>query len=148
MDFTGKTRDEIVASLADKPRSALVEMIVSMASVEQWFKPGEIAARRRMNVRDVRKAMKAGKLGGGYYRRAANSMLVPASAIAAWDRSFFIATNKKEDRAHTGFEGEKIGAKRAHRAERNGQRSGQKVRKRPRRLVDHYVSEFGSMDVF
>jgi hypothetical protein len=103
MNLTGKTREEIADNLAGAPRSRLIDIIVSMATLEQWFKPSEIAVRRRMNVRDVRAAFKAGKLGGGYYRRAGNSMLASASAVASWDRSFFIATHKKEEAPNTGF---------------------------------------------
>jgi hypothetical protein len=93
MNLTGKTRDEIEAALAGVPRAQLIDMIASMAALEPWFKPSEIAARRRMSVRDVRQAMKDGKLGGGYFRRAGNSMLASASGVRAWDRLFFVSAN-------------------------------------------------------
>ena len=53
-------------------------------------------------------------LGGGYYRRAGNSMLASASGVAAWDQSFrvpagAIATHKKRKSAgRVGLLGGKI----------------------------------------
>lgn len=96
MNLVGKTAEEIADTLKDAPREQLVEMVVSMATVEPWFKPTQIAARRQMNVRDVRAAMKAGKMGRGYYRRAGNSMLASASGVAAWDRSFFVEVDDQK----------------------------------------------------
>ena len=93
LNLTGKTREEIAKTLKDVPRSELIEMVVSMATLEPWFKPSEIARARRTPVRTVREALKAGKLGGGYYRRAGNSMLASASGVAAWDASFFVSVN-------------------------------------------------------
>ena len=90
INLTGKTKEQIEKALKDAPRSRLIDIIAEVATVEPWFRPSEIARRRRMNVRDVRKAMKAGKLGGGYFRRAGNVMLASASGIAAWDRSLFV----------------------------------------------------------
>lgn len=92
IDLTGKTREEIEATLEDVDRPELIDMIVEMATLEQWFRPSEIARRRRMNVRDVREAMKAGKM-GGYFRRAGNAMFASASGVAAWDRRFFVSAN-------------------------------------------------------
>jgi hypothetical protein len=48
-----------------------------------------------MNVRDVRKAMTAGKmvhplLGAGYFCRSENSKKVAASAVNSWRRLFFV----------------------------------------------------------
>ena len=45
MKLCGKTREQIEAVLAGKTRSELLDIIFSLSTVEQLFKPAEIAAR-------------------------------------------------------------------------------------------------------
>src|SRR5205823_14448589 len=87
MKLTGKSREEIKRKLAAKSRAELLEVIYSLATVEQLFKPAEIAARSCINKRAVLKDIRDGKF-GHYYCRAENSIAVPASGVNQWRRSF------------------------------------------------------------
>jgi hypothetical protein len=87
MNLHGKSRDEIEAVLAKKSRVELLDMIFSLVTVEQFFKPAEIAARTCLNKRAVLRDIRDGKF-GDYFCRAENSIAVPASGVNAWRRSY------------------------------------------------------------
>jgi hypothetical protein len=88
----GKTREEIGRVLANKSRSELLDVIFSLSTVEQWFKPSEIAARSCINKRAVLKDIRDGKF-GTYFCRAENSIAVPASGVNQWRQSFRLPAN-------------------------------------------------------
>ena len=92
MNLAGKTRQQIEIALGKKSRSELVDIICSLATVEQWFKPSEIAARSCLNKRAVLKDIRAGKF-GDYYCRAENSIAVSATGVNQWRRSFRVPVN-------------------------------------------------------
>ncbi len=87
MNLRGKTREQIEVALRNSSRSDLLDLIFSLATVEQLFKPSEIAARSRLNKRAVLRDIRAGKF-GHYFCRAENSIAVPASGINDWRRAF------------------------------------------------------------
>ena len=89
MNLRGKTREQIESALAQKSRSELLDVIFSLATVEQSFKPSEIAARSCLNKRAVLRDIRAGKF-GPYYRRAENSISVPASGVNKWLQTFVV----------------------------------------------------------
>ncbi len=89
MNLRGKTREEIEAKLANKSRAELLDLIFSLITVEQLFKPTEIAARSCLNKRAVLRDIREGKF-GDYYCRAENSIAVPASGVNAWRRAFSV----------------------------------------------------------
>lgn len=88
----GKTREQIEAALAGKSKAELVDIIYSLATVEQWFKPAEIAARSCVNKRAILRDIRDGKF-GDYFCRAENSIAVPASGVNKWRRSFLVPQN-------------------------------------------------------
>ena len=92
MNLRGKTREQIEATLATKSRSELVDLIFSLVTVEQWFKPSEIASRSCVNKRAILRDVRAGKF-GTYYCRAENSIAIPASGVNQWRRSFEVPGN-------------------------------------------------------
>jgi hypothetical protein len=83
--------NDLMAELEGKSRIELCEIIVSLLSLEPLFTAQQIALRSGMNVRDVRKAINAGKIGGGFFCRGPNSKKVAASAVNAWRQSFFVS---------------------------------------------------------
>jgi hypothetical protein len=83
--------ENIIAELEGKSRVELYEIIVSLRTVEPLFSAQQVALRSKMNVRDVRKAINEGKLGGGFFCWGANSKKVSASAVNAWRQSFFVS---------------------------------------------------------
>lgn len=85
----GKTREEIEAALEGSSRSELIDVIFSVATVEQLFKPNENAARSCLNKRAVLRDIRDGKF-GDYFCRAENSIIVPASGVNAWLRRFTV----------------------------------------------------------
>jgi len=87
MNLCGKTRQQIETALAGESRSELLDIIFSLSTVEQLFKPSEIAARSCLNKRAVLRDIREGKF-GRYYCRAENSISVPASGVNQWRRSF------------------------------------------------------------
>jgi len=89
MKLHGKTREQIQAALVNKSRCELIDVIFSLATVEQWFKPSEIAARSCLNKRAVLKDIRDGKF-GPYYCRADNSISVPANGVNKWRRAFLV----------------------------------------------------------
>ena len=91
----GKTREQIESALAGKSRSELLDIIFSLTTVEQLFKPAEIAARSRLNKRAVLRDIRDGKF-GPYFVRAENSIAVPASGVNKWRRSFVVRENGEQ----------------------------------------------------
>ena len=89
MNLKGKTREQVQAVLANKSRLELLDIIFSQATVEQLFKPAEIAARSCINKRAVLKDIRDGKF-GPYFCRAENSIAVPASGVNSWRRRFLV----------------------------------------------------------
>ena len=89
MNLSGKTREQLATMLAHKSRSELLDIIFSQATVEQLFKPAEIAARSCINKRAVLKDIRDGKF-GPYFCRAENSIAVPASGVNSWRRRFLV----------------------------------------------------------
>lgn|SRR5215813_898407 len=96
MNLHGKTREQIESLLVGKTRSELLDVIFSLTTVEQFFKPSEIAARSCLNKRAVLRDIRAGKF-GSYYCRAENSIAVPASGVNEWRRRFRVLVNGKQE---------------------------------------------------
>ena len=96
MNLCGKTREQIEAVLAGKTRSELLDIIFLLSTVEQLFKPAEIAARSRLNKRAVLRDIREGKF-GDYFCRAENSIAVPASGVNKWRRSFLVRPNSNKN---------------------------------------------------
>src|SRR5438132_8168544 len=89
MNLQGKTREQIETALVHKSRSDLLDIIYSHVTVEQLFKPSEIAARSCINKRAVLKDIRDGKF-GPYFCRAENSIAVPTSGVNSWRRRFLV----------------------------------------------------------
>lgn len=87
MNLQGKTREQIENALVGKTRSELLDIIFSLTTVEQLFKPAEIAARSRLCKRAVLRDIRDGKF-GDYFCRAENSIAVPASGVNKWRARF------------------------------------------------------------
>jgi hypothetical protein len=94
--LAGKTREQIESALAGKSRSELLDIIFSLTTVEQLFKPGEIATRSRLNKRAILRDIRAGKF-GDYYCRAENSIAVPASGVNEWRNNFRVPAKPKQE---------------------------------------------------
>jgi len=95
MNLHGRTREEIESVLAGKTRSELLDLIFSLATVEQLFKPAEIARRSCLNKRAVLRDIRDGKF-GNYFCRAENSIAVPASSVNRWRQNFLVPTKIKQ----------------------------------------------------
>jgi hypothetical protein len=91
-NLVGKSREEVEKLLRNTTRAELIDLICSLATVEQWFKPTEIAARSCLNKRAILKDIREGKF-GDYYCRAENSIAIPASGVNQWRRSFLVPVN-------------------------------------------------------
>ena len=89
MNLRGKSREQIEATLANRSRAELLDLIFSLVTVEQLLKPAEIAARSCLNKRAVLRDIREGKF-GDYYCRAENSIAIPASGVNAWRRTFCV----------------------------------------------------------
>jgi hypothetical protein len=96
MNLRGKTLEQVQTALAHKSRSELIGLIHSLVTVEQLFKPAEIAARSCLNKRAVLRDIRDGKF-GDYYCRAENSIAVPASGVNRWRNRFRVPTKSKEE---------------------------------------------------
>ena len=96
MKLRGKTREQLGAALEHKSRSDLLDLIYSLVTVEQLFKPAEIAARSALNKRAVLRDIRGGKF-GAYYCRAENSIAVPASGVNEWRRRFRVPANGNQE---------------------------------------------------
>ncbi len=80
--------------MASHSRSDLLDIIFSLTTVEQLFKPTEIATRSCINKRAVLRDIRDGKF-GDYYCRAENSIAIPASGVNEWRRSFRVPAGRK-----------------------------------------------------
>lgn len=96
MTLRGKTREELETALASKSRCDLLDIIFSLVTVEQLFKPAEIARRSCLNKRAVLRDIRDGKF-GDYYCRAENSISVPASGVNKWRNRFRVPANRKQE---------------------------------------------------
>lgn len=96
VNLQGKTRDQIEKVLAGKTRPELLDVIFSLTTVEQWFKPAEIARRSCMNKRAVLRDIRDGKF-GDYFCRAENSIAVPASGVHQWRDNFLVPAKTKRE---------------------------------------------------
>jgi hypothetical protein len=96
MYLRGKTRDQLDTALAHKSRSELIDLIYSLVTVEQLFKPSEIAARSCLNRRAVLRDIRDGKF-GDYYCRAENSIAVSASGVNEWRNKFCVPAKPKQE---------------------------------------------------
>ena len=92
-NLAGKTREELETLLRNSSRAELIDLIFSLVTVEQLFKPAEIAARSCINKRAVLKDIRDGKF-GQYFCRAENSIAVPASGVNSWRRRFLVPNHK------------------------------------------------------
>src|SRR4030095_4755128 len=88
MNLSGKGREEIQRALTGKTRAELIDIIFALSTVEQHFRPAEIANRSGMTKRPVLADIHLGRFGGEYYKRAGNQITVSASRVNAWRRSF------------------------------------------------------------
>jgi hypothetical protein len=96
MKLFGRTREQIESALAGKSRPELIDIIFSLTTVEQLFKPAEIARRSCLNKRAVLRDIRDGKF-GDYYCRAENSIAVPASSVNAWRNNFRVPAKPKQE---------------------------------------------------
>jgi len=96
MYLRGKTREQLDTALAHKSRSELIDLIYSLVTVEQLFKPSEIAARSCLNKRAVLRDIRDGKF-GDYYCRAENSIAIPASGVNEWRNNFRVPAKLKQE---------------------------------------------------
>ena len=96
MNLHGKTLEQLEAALVHKSRSELIGLIHSLVSVEQLFKPAEIAARSCLNKRAVLRDIRDGKF-GDYYVRAENSIAIPASGVNQWRNRFRVRPNQNPE---------------------------------------------------
>ena len=97
MNFAGKSREEIAQALAPKTRDGLIDVIFSLAVVEQHFTPTQIASRSGMTKRTVLADIHAGRFGGEYYKRAGNQITVSASGVNAWRKSFRVVVEPSKE---------------------------------------------------
>lgn len=96
MNLSGKSSEEIEKALIGKSRKELIDIICRLATVEQHYKPAEIATRSAMKKRTVLADIHEGKFGGEYYKRAENQITVSASGVNAWRESFRVIVEPKE----------------------------------------------------
>ena len=96
MNLSGKSPEEIEKALIGKSRKELIDIICRLATVEQHYKPTEVAARSAMKKRTVLADIHAGKFGGEYYKRADNQITVSASGVNAWRKSFRVVVPPTE----------------------------------------------------
>lgn len=96
MNLSGKSPEEIEKALIGKSRKELIDIICRLATVEQHYKPAEIAGRSAMKKRTVLADIHAGKFGGEYYKRADNQITVSASGVNAWRHSFRVVVPHRE----------------------------------------------------
>lgn len=102
--LTGKTREQIARALRERSREDLLDVIWSMATVDELKTPSEVAALEKRDKRSVVRDMKAGcyvdpVFGCGYIAFAKNSLRLSAAAINGRRAAQFvpaIATDKKE----------------------------------------------------
>jgi hypothetical protein len=97
MNLSGKSRDEIERALRGKPRAELINVIFSLSTVEQHFRPGEIAGRSGMTKRTILADIHAGRFAGEYYKRSANQITVSAAGVNAWRKSFRVVVEPSQN---------------------------------------------------
>jgi len=88
MNLSGKSPEEIEKALIGKSRKELIDIICRLATVEQHYRPGEIAVRSAMTKRTVLADIHAGRFGGEYFKRSVNQITVSASGVNAWRQNF------------------------------------------------------------
>lgn len=99
MKLSGKSREEIERALVGKTRAELLDIIVSMATVEQHFRPSEVAARSAMTKRTILADIHAGRFNGEYFKRSENQITVSASGVNAWRNQFRVIVGAATDGA-------------------------------------------------
>jgi DNA-binding CsgD family transcriptional regulator len=97
MNLSGKSREEIQRALAGKTRAELIDIIFSLSTVEQHFRPAEIARRSGMTKRTVLSDIRAGRFGDEYYKRSANQITVSAAGVNAWRKSFRVVVEPSQN---------------------------------------------------
>src|SRR5262245_13622030 len=98
MNLSGKSREEIDHALARQTRAELIDIIFSLSTVEQHFRPAEIARRSGMTKRTVLADIHKGRFNGEYFKRAGNQITVSASGINEWRRSFRVEVGRPHAR--------------------------------------------------
>lgn len=96
VSLAGKSRPEIEALCEGRGRAELVAAICSLATLEPLVSAPEIARAERMSVRDVRRAINAGELGGGFFCRGGNSKKVTVSAANEWRSRTFVRVKRRK----------------------------------------------------
>ena len=99
MNLSGKSREEIDRALAGKTRAELIDIIFSLATVEQHFRPAEIARRSGMTKRTVLADIHKGRFNGEYYKRSANQITVSATGVNIWRANFRVVVTEKGTRS-------------------------------------------------
>ena len=99
MNFSGKSREQIAQELVGRPREELIDIIFSLAVVEQHFTPSEIARRSGLTKRTVLSDIHKGRFDGEYYKRAGNQITVSASGVNVWRKSFRVVVKPSENRS-------------------------------------------------
>ena len=84
MNLIGMTRDEIAHAVRDKSRAELIDLLHDHVSFDPWFKPQEIADRRRMSKWKVMDLVRRGILKA--HKPLDNAVRIPLSSIRAWDK--------------------------------------------------------------
>jgi hypothetical protein len=102
MNLSGKSREDIARALATKTRAELLDIIFSLATVEQHFTPREIARRSGITKRTILADIHAGKFGGEYYKRSPNRISVSAAGVNAWRESFRVVVPPSPNRSKPG----------------------------------------------
>jgi len=95
MNLVGKSKEQIEHAIRHKKRQEIVEIIYSLATCEPFFKPQEIADRRRMAKGTVLELIKNGILRA--HKPFDNVVLVPLSAIREWDRDTALFFSGKQN---------------------------------------------------
>ena len=84
MKLRGKSLDEVRELTRGLTHDDLAAVLFRAVTVEEWFKPAEIAELRRMRRQDVLAGIRAGKFGPVYFARGVQ-VKVPASGVAYFD---------------------------------------------------------------
>ncbi len=97
MNLQGKTREQIQAALKGKRAADLIELICSLAILEPHFTDKEIAARRRIGYRKVRKLMRAGVIAPAHKQGRTTSWTAPLSAVLRYDEKTSVSVAARAD---------------------------------------------------
>lgn len=87
--LNGKSREQIEVLLSKETRAGLLDIIASLATVEQHMTPAEIAARSCMSAKTVLRDIRAGRL-RPFFKRTETRITVPLSAVNRWRSGFCI----------------------------------------------------------